>query len=242
MAYLSLGPEDAYEWGDVSLEDLKIYNFRHVEWDPHRATSKLSKEIHQSSLGDTLGISPHGDQNEAILMLGCGNSRLGEEMVEQGGWRGPVIQVDVSGRVVESMSQRCQHLVTQGKMSFVQDDACELSAFRDASIDSCLDKGLIDAIHCGDEVDQLTKILKSVGRVLKPGAPFVFFSFSRPEFLLPRLMKDEMADIRRRRWNDLQVQELETILLYKMQKAEDSGKNKQLRYRPNRIRNDKFKK
>ncbi|KAL3920171.1 MAG: hypothetical protein SGILL_003398 [Bacillariaceae sp.] len=176
-------------------------------------------------------------------MLGCGNSRLGEEMVgdDGGGWKGPIIQVDISGRVIESMSHRCHDLVTQGKISFVQDDACELSAFRDSAVDACLDKGLIDAIYLADEVDQLGRILKSVGRVLKPGSSFVFFSFSRPEFLLPRLMKDEMADIRRRTWTNVQVQELEKILLYKMQKA-DTPRNERLRSRTNRIRNDKFRK
>ena len=244
-AYASLGPEDTYEWGDVSLNDLVNSTYRRVEWDPHRGTSHTSKELKQStSFADLFGMTRNGGENEAIVVLGCGNSRLGEQIVKHGDWRGPVIQVDVSGRVIESMSQRygIAELIAQGKMSFVQDDATELSAFRDASVDLCLDKGLIDAIHCADDDEcQLEKILRSVGRILKPGAVFGFLSFSRPEFLLPKLMKNEVTGVRRKLWIDMQVNELDTILMYRMRKATDSCQHKQLRHRA-RVRSNKFRK
>ncbi|KAG7352465.1 methyltransferase domain containing protein [Nitzschia inconspicua] len=192
----------------------------------------------QSSLAESLAIHPHVEKNEPMLMLGCGNSTLGEEMIDEG-WSGPLIQVDVSSRVIETMSHRCHQLIQNGHMNFVQDDACELSAFRDAMMQACLDKGLIDAIYCAEEHNQLSKILKSVSRVLRPGGWFVFLSFSRPEFLLPRLLQEEMQDVvRKRRWTNLQVQELEKILLYKMQKV-DFNQDNELRFPPHRIRNDK---
>jgi ubiquinone/menaquinone biosynthesis C-methylase UbiE len=239
-AYMSLGPQDSYEWGDVTLNNLVTYKYRPVKWDVQSSSSTTSTTMQQSSLGESLGVSPNADKDEPMLMLGCGNSTLGEEMVEYG-WRGPLIQVDVSSRVIETMSHRCHQLIQNGHMNFVQDDACELSAFRDDMMHACLDKGLIDAIYCAEEYDQLGEILKSVGRVLRPGGSFVFLSFSRPEFLLPRLMKEEIQDIvRRRQWTNLQVQELEKILLYKLQKV-DTNQHEEFRYRPNRIRNDKFK-
>lgn len=238
-AYMSLGPQDSYEWGDVTLQDVLQYQYRPVEWDVPSSSSTTAKTRQSSSLGEALGIPPNADKDEPILMLGCGNSKFGEAMIEHG-WRGPLIQVDVSSRVIETMSHRCHALIQNGHMNFVQDDACELSAFRDGMMQACLDKGLIDAIYCAEEYDQLGKILKSMERVLKPGGSFVFLSFSRPEFLLPRLMKDEMRDIRRSQWTCLQVHELERILLYKMQKVETNDHNP-LRYRPKKIRNDKFK-
>ncbi|VEU43275.1 unnamed protein product [Pseudo-nitzschia multistriata] len=160
-------------------------------------------------------------------MLGCGNSKLGEEMVVEGGFKGPLIQVDVSNNVVETMRQRCSDLVSKGSMNFVQDDATELSAFRDGMVDACLDKGLIDAIFCAEDFHQLHQIQNTVSRVLRPGGWFVFFSFSRPEFLLPKLMMmDEGASAsvriqKQMAWKNVEVQQLPKILLYKMQKLED---------------------
>jgi len=236
---MSLGPQDVYEWGDVSLSDVYHYDFCALDFDFHKSSSFPQKLRQNGSLGTALNIQPHADKDQPILILGCGNSKFGEEMIEKG-WRGPIIQVDVSSRVIESMSQRCNHLVTTGQMNFVQDDACELSAFRDGMIDASLDKGLIDAVFCADENEQLTKILKAVGRVLRPGGSFVFFSFSRPEFLLPRLMANEMQDVRRRQWTNLEVHELDKILLYRMQKV-GTVQNAPLNIRPNRVRKDKPK-
>jgi ubiquinone/menaquinone biosynthesis C-methylase UbiE len=236
-AYVSLGPQDSFEWGDVTLDDVVDYKYRPIEWDGRTSTySTTTSALQQSSLGDALGIRPNADQDGPILMLGCGNSKMGEDMIERG-WRGPLIQVDISSRVVETMTHRCHEFIQKGCMSFVQDDACELSAFRDGMIQACLDKGLIDALYCAEEYDQLGRILRSVSRVLKPGGIFVFLSFSRPQFLLPPLMKGEIQDIRRRQWSSLQVHELETILLYKMEKADCNVHDPlPFRYRPNRIR------
>jgi ubiquinone/menaquinone biosynthesis C-methylase UbiE len=237
-AYMSFGPQDSFEWGDVTLDDVLDYKYRPIEWDVRSSTSTTATTAPQhSSLGDALGIHPNADQDEPILMVGCGNSKIGEDMIDWG-WRGPIIQVDVSSRVIETMSHRCHELIKTGHMNFVQDDACELSAFRDGRVQACLDKGLIDAFFCAEEYDQMRGILRSMSRVLKPGGSFVFLSFSRPEFLLPALMKDEMQDIRRRQWSNLQVHELEKILLYKIQKV-NFNVHDPLRYRHARRGNER---
>mmetsp|Transcript_30337 Transcript_30337/g.63531 ORF Transcript_30337/g.63531 Transcript_30337/m.63531 type:complete len:304 (+) Transcript_30337:309-1220(+) len=246
-AYTSFGPHDTYEWGDVTLSDIIKYNYFPVEWDAQRFSSHPSEESIESSLKAALNVERDGHdssietttkqkerQRQLILMLGCGNSKLGEEMVVEGGFRGPIVQVDVSSAVVENMRQRCSDLVSKGSMNFVQDDATELSAFRDGMIDSCLDKGLLDAIFCAEDFQQLNQIQNTVSRVLKPGGSFVFFSFSRPEFILPKLMvfdepslSSSGSDGSRRKhvpWKNIEVQQLPKILLYKMQKKEDSDR------------------
>ena len=232
----TVGPQDSYEWGDVSLPDIKEYDYYPIEWDPQQSSSYPSKETVQSTLAAALNIEPHDldsikkQPQQSILMLGCGNSNLGEEMIVEGGFKGPIVQVDVSRNVVENMRQRCSALVSKGSMSFVQDDATELSAFRDGMIDACLDKGLLDAIFCAEDYHQMNQIQNTISRVLRPGGSFVFFSFSRPEFLLPKLMmSDEPSSasggVRRRMpWKNIEVQQLPKILLYKMQKIEDSDR------------------
>ena len=148
-AYRSFGPADSYEWGNVSLDELMEYEHRPIDW----ATGKPANFKATRSLAETLGVQPNADKDEPILMLGCGNSQMGEQMISAG-WRGPIIQVDVSARVIDSMSQRCGPLIQQGHMNFIQDDATQLSAFRNSMIQACLDKGLIDAIFCANEFDQ----------------------------------------------------------------------------------------
>jgi len=251
-----VGPNDSYEWGDVSLSDINEYHYYPIEWDAQQSSSYPSKQSNQSTLTASLNIEPHDlnsiekQRQQSVLMIGCGNSKLGEEMIEKGAFKGPIVQVDVSRNVVENMRQRCSDLVSNGSMSFVQDDATELSAFRDGMIDACLDKGLLDAIFCAEDYQQLNQIQNTISRVLKPGGSFVFFSFSQPEFILPKLlMYDEPSstssasiDVRRRMpWKNIEVQQLPGILLYKMQKIEDSDlvkaahENKRLiRPKPNR--------
>mmetsp|Transcript_3896 Transcript_3896/g.8399 ORF Transcript_3896/g.8399 Transcript_3896/m.8399 type:complete len:293 (-) Transcript_3896:255-1133(-) len=235
-AYTSFGPHDSYEWGDVSLSDIKEYEYHPIEWDAQKSSSYPSKQSKQSTLAASLNVASHdlnsiGNQRQqSILMLGCGNSKLGEEMVKEGGFKGPVIQVDVSNNVVENMRQRCSDLVSEGSMNFVQDDATELSAFRDGMVDACLDKGLLDAIFCAEDFHQLHQIQNTISRVLRPGGWFVFFSFSRPEFLLPKLMMSDepsSTSVRMQKqmpWKNVEVRQLPKILLYKMQKIEDSDR------------------
>ena len=126
-----VGPNDSYEWGDVSMSDVKEYEYFDMEWDAQHSSSYPSKLSNQSTLSAALNIDHQHDdsveirtqaqqQQRPILMLGCGNSRMGEEMIEQGGFKGPIMQVDVSRSVVENMRQRCSDLVSIGSMSFVQ--------------------------------------------------------------------------------------------------------------------------
>lgn len=224
----TVGAQDSYEWGDVSLSDVKEYEYFPVEWNSEQFSSHLSQQSIQSTLASALNIKPYDPKKkQSILMLGCGNSKLGEEMILEGDFKGPIVQVDVSSNVVENMRERCSDLVSKGSMSFVHDDATELSAFRDGMIDSCLDKGLIDAIFCAEDFHQLHQIQNTVSRVLRPGGTFVFFSFSRPEFILPKLLVSDESSraslgIRKRMpWKDVEVQQLSKILLYKMKKIED---------------------
>lgn len=138
-AYQSFGPEDSVEWGSISLADLLQYEYKKMEWD---SSLSQSNEMEITSLGKTLSVETNANDDEPILMLGCGNSKLGEEMIQEG-WRGPIVQVDVSSRVIDSMSQRCASLITNGHMNFIVDDAAELSAFRSGTMNCCFDKGKI---------------------------------------------------------------------------------------------------
>ncbi len=98
----------------------------------------------------------------------------------QHGWRGPLIQVDVVSRVLDTMSERCSALVKEGVMDFCQDDATQLSAFDKEQVNAIVDKGLVDALFCADEYTQVKQVVHSAQRVLKPGGMLVLFSLSQP--------------------------------------------------------------
>lgn len=226
-AYASFGPEEYMEWGDVELDSILEYEHKRLDHEYNkRPTTADANSWLTTTFGSTLGVHPvanAGSEAEAsseqpILMLGCGNSRFGEEMINYG-WKGPLVQVDCSNRVIEAMTHRATHvpLIKAGRMTFIQDDATDLSAIRDGMMHGCIDKGLVDALFCADEYEQCQQVLRCVHRVLKPGASFVLFSFSGPDFLLPQCLNPNIRKTQAM-WTDIQIHELSNILLYKFQK------------------------
>mmetsp|Transcript_26596 Transcript_26596/g.48267 ORF Transcript_26596/g.48267 Transcript_26596/m.48267 type:complete len:320 (-) Transcript_26596:74-1033(-) len=245
--YRNLGPSDVFEWGGVGFEQLDKHRYnatihaheliphgyphQHQQQEEGQAQKDTDKDWNETTFGEAIGVDPVQD-GKRILLLGCGNSKLGEEMVQMGGWTGPIVQTDISARVISTMSERCHtadfstDANTNNKdedvWSFVQDDAAQLSAFEDASIHGCVDKGLVDALFCASH--SVSDILESVHRVLVPGGIFCLFSFSRPEFLLPQILPaidDDSSDSSKCQtmWNNIQIRQLDSILMYRYQKA-----------------------
>ena len=262
--YEKLGPSDVYEWGSTSLTNLLQHQYdptlfaremRHVSLGERSSTSDLHKEsdanpdasghqldptVQTTSFGEAIGVHQQEEARREILLLGCGNSKMGEDMI-RAGWAGPIIQVDVSQRVVNTMAERCSQYVSDGLMSIVHDDATSLTAFEDGTIHACIDKGLIDALFCATRPDQIQDVIKNVNRILVPGGVFCFFSFSRPEFLLDQLLNDPTRSMDKKRsslvdhskrkwsnhkyqkdsksWDDVQVRALDSILMYRFVKS-----------------------
>mmetsp|Transcript_20671 Transcript_20671/g.45152 ORF Transcript_20671/g.45152 Transcript_20671/m.45152 type:complete len:325 (-) Transcript_20671:68-1042(-) len=260
--YKKLGPSDVYEWGSISLQDVMKHRYdaalyaREVQKFGYNQqaestildggvemdTGGQSKERQyiETTFGECIGVHPEDHSGRKILLLGCGNSKFGEDMLSSGGWTGPIIQADVSQRVVTTMTERCGAYIADGTMEVVQDDATSLTAFEDDSIDAAVDKGMMDALFCANRPDQLMEIMKNVNRVLVPGGIYCVFSFSRPEYMLEQVLDKGNVDTssstdvghtmvkkKRRRsdnvnkklWEDVQVRALDSILIYRFVKA-----------------------
>lgn len=219
--YTKLGPEDVYEWGSTSLQDVmhhrydaKLYADEVQQFGYNQIEAlKLppmgveggdggGRVMVETTFGETIGVPPEGnaERKSKVLLLGCGNSKFGEDMLTiPGGWSSEegessrqhttIIQADVSQRVISTMSHRCAKFLGEGSMEFVQDDATSLTAFEDGTIDAVVDKGMMDALFCASRPDILMQVMKSVNRALLPGGIYGFFSFSRPEFLLKQLLE-----------------------------------------------------
>lgn len=227
--YKKLGADDSFEWAGLRLkEDLLRHRYDKQKYSAHvdeygYETTREADDAPavETTFGEAIGVHP-GEEEKKIIMLGCGNSKLGEDMIDHG-WAGPILQVDVSSKVVSSMTERCAAYVESGRMDMIQDDAALLTAFEDSSVDSVVDKGLVDALFCANE--PLGKIMFSMSRVLKPGGVFAFLSFSRPEFLLKHVMEGDGKVRGPKFWDNVEIRELDSILIYRFVKGVDRPKH-----------------
>jgi hypothetical protein len=218
--YQKLGPDEVFEWGNVSFTDnllqfeyIPVGGYNMSSANASTASSETTKSSIATNFAEVINVQP-GERDKKILILGCGYSLMGEEMVQQG-WLGPIIQVDISRRAVHRLQERWMRVSSSYSssnltssltpqphdgtssstaappvMEFLQDDATELNAIPSNSIHAVIDKGLIDALFCSSSQQaqqdpEIQAIIKSVHRVLVPhGGIFTFLSFSQPPFLL----------------------------------------------------------
>jgi len=110
-----------------------------------------------------LGRSP---AEMEVLMVGCGNSKLSEEMHDQGGYR-RIVNVDISEVCIEKMKRLYSE--SHPSLEWYAMDATKM-AFDEGRFDLSIDKGTIDAVVCGEEgLVTVTDMIHEMGRTLKPG-------------------------------------------------------------------------
>ncbi|KAL3797505.1 hypothetical protein HJC23_009869 [Cyclotella cryptica] len=257
--YKDLTPDDCIEWGGFDLNGLLKFRFERVTLDEHHGSDVGTQETDsekESTFAKWMGIQQHSSPEEAsqrylerrtnnekcndtILLLGCGNSKMGEQLLVHG-FQGPFLHLDVSSKVIQCMTQRYETYLKQAavqRMEFIVDDAATgLTSLEPESVGGgVIDKGLLDALHCSlrnihaedtsnDDGDPIQNIVASVHRVLQPSRPFVFFSRSSPEYMLRRAFgKGNDARNRRKLWTDISVIKLTdlNVMLYRFIKAEN---------------------
>ncbi|KAA1469067.1 S-adenosyl-L-methionine-dependent methyltransferase [Dentipellis sp. KUC8613] len=135
------------------------------------------------------------DKAARILMLGCGNSTLSEDMYDDGYKN--IVNIDYSPVVVEQMRNRHQN--SRPEMSWHEMDIRALT-FGDSTFDVAIDKGTMDAMMTakGDVwdppqqvIDDCTKEVDEVLRVLRKGTGvFLYLTFGQPHFRRRFLTRD----------------------------------------------------
>ena len=98
--------------------------------------------------------SSNSSNNEAILILGCGNSKLGEQLLINS-FIGPIYQLDISSKLIQLMTQRYQKYLSETsvkRMEFIVDDATTgLTSLEPECVGGgVVDKGLLDVLHCAE--------------------------------------------------------------------------------------------
>ncbi|KAJ4474577.1 S-adenosyl-L-methionine-dependent methyltransferase [Lentinula edodes] len=127
------------------------------------------------------------DKRSRIIMLGCGNSKLSEDMYDDGYHN--IVNTDYSSIIIEKMKQR--HGDARPQMEWHEMDVRDLK-FDDSSFDVAIDKGTMDAMMTakGDiwnppqqVVEDCTKEVSEVIRTLrKEMGVFIYLSFGQPHF------------------------------------------------------------
>ncbi|KAF8745471.1 hypothetical protein AX14_008897 [Amanita brunnescens Koide BX004] len=123
-------------------------------------------------------------RSSRILVLGCGNSTLSEEMWDDGYQN--VVNIDYSSVVIEQMRQR--QASSRPGMQWHEMDVRDLK-FEEGAFDVVIDKGTMDAMIKGSlwdppasVVEDCTKEVDEAIRVLRKGGIFIYLSFGQPHF------------------------------------------------------------
>ena len=91
-------------------------------------------------------ITQYMTKNDKILNVGCGNSRLSEEMYEDGYEN--ITNIDYSSKVIGQMEEKCKTKFP--KLVFKVMDVLEMKDFSTGEFNTILDKGTLDSVLCGD--------------------------------------------------------------------------------------------
>ncbi|XP_023674288.1 EEF1A lysine methyltransferase 4 isoform X1 [Paramormyrops kingsleyae] len=169
MEYL---PDSNSRYKDVGYWDERYRREESFEW-----FGDLSKFQHL--------LEQHVKKDDAILILGCGNSSLSFDMYQRG-FRS-ITNVDYSSVCVETMASR--HFDCPG-MTWLKMDVRQLE-FPEGTFDVVLEKATLDAMmvderdpwHVSTETANLLhQVLKEASRLLRPAGRFISITFAQPHF------------------------------------------------------------
>lgn len=121
-----------------------------------------------------------------ILMAGCGNSKLSEDLYDAG--FNSIDNIDISDIVIRQM--RSKNQVKRKEMTFSKMDILDMS-FDDSAYDCVLDKGTLDAIFSNNDdvtVQKVTRMFDEIKRVIKVTGRYICITLAQ-EHILTTLLK-----------------------------------------------------
>ncbi|KAH7815386.1 putative Endothelin-converting enzyme 2 B (Ece2B) [Monocercomonoides exilis] len=132
-------------------------------------------------------LAPFMTDESCILDIGCGSSKLAEELYDDG--KKNIKCIDYSANIINKMQDA--NISARPEIDWAEMDVKAMS-FDDETFDLIIDKGTSDAILCGtDSYAQLSSMLKEVSRVLKKGGVYVVITYGVPATRLPHFEKEE---------------------------------------------------
>ncbi|XP_015687503.1 eEF1A lysine and N-terminal methyltransferase isoform X1 [Protobothrops mucrosquamatus] len=130
-------------------------------------------------LGSTLGR--YLRLRDSILVVGCGNSELSEQLYDEGYHN--IISVDINEQVVKQMQERSTQL--RPKMTYMVMDVLQMD-FPDEHFQVVFDKGTLDTLLTDGEETSLKRaerMFAEIGRVLQFGGRYLCVSLAQAHVL-----------------------------------------------------------
>lgn len=174
---------------------------RPLEW--YRGYNCLSRFLepgHFSTRGTSARLSSQKENSQSqvfpprsktrVLILGCGNSSFGEEMLRDG-WTGPIVNIDFSTVAIEKMKEKyCGTFYSAAfgsnaqnipPMEFYCADMTQRLPFKSGSFDLIISKGSFDAVLAGSKAS-IQHVVAECHRLLAPGHGIFFLvTYGNPD-------------------------------------------------------------
>lgn len=120
-----------------------------------------------------------------VLMVGCGNAVMSEDMVKDG--YEDIMNIDISSVAIDMMRRKYEYIP---QLKYMQMDVRDMSLFPDESFDSVIDKGTLDSLMCGTDAPiSAARMLGEVSRLLKPGGIYILITYGDPTARMPHLRR-----------------------------------------------------
>lgn len=155
-------------------------------WDERYTKDPEPFDWYQRYTGVKDLIAQYVKKEDNILNVGAGNSRLTEDMYEDG--YQAISNIDISKVCIDSMAEKYKDKtgLTWQYMNCMQLD------FPDENFDVVMDKGTIDSILCGEgSTANSAKMMNEISRALKPMGVYFCISYGVPENRLSYLENEE---------------------------------------------------
>ncbi|EGB02288.1 hypothetical protein AURANDRAFT_35393 [Aureococcus anophagefferens] len=139
-------------------------------WDERYTEDPAQFDWYLRWAGLAVVVQKHVRKNVDTIVLGCGNSRMGADMIDDG-----YKYVDISLVVVKQMLETYKDSGLKG-LKFIHGNACSLE-FPDESFDGAIAKATMDVLMCGEgSTSNVYAMCHEVSRVLRPGGVFFVVS------------------------------------------------------------------
>ncbi|XP_052295953.1 uncharacterized protein LOC102611693 isoform X3 [Citrus sinensis] len=112
-----------------------------------------------------------------VLMVGCGNALMSEDMVKDG--YEDIVNIDISSVAIDMMKMKYEEIP---QLKYLQMDVRDMSFFEDESFDAVIDKGTLDSLMCGTNAPiSASQMLGEVSRLLKPRGIYMLITYGDPK-------------------------------------------------------------
>ncbi|XP_050212044.1 uncharacterized protein LOC126662188 [Mercurialis annua] len=168
------------------LSNFNTYNYGDASyWDARYIQEGGSYDWYQSYASLRPFIRRYIPTFSLVLMVGCGNALISEDMVKDGYTY--VMNTDISLVAIDMMRKKYENVP---QLHYKQMDVRDMSSFRNEYFDGVIDKGTLDSLLCGNDASvNATAMLGEVSRVLKPGGIYMLITYGDPKVRMSHLKR-----------------------------------------------------